>query len=108
MKKVFTQEDRFMINQVKQLLDEHSIPCFIKNEYASGAMGELSPFDTCPEIWVTDDEWQSKAEQLIEQMQKDSKSQNNWCCSHCGENNAGTFELCWQCGCDPQNPASSC
>jgi hypothetical protein len=106
LKKVFTNEDRFMINQVKQLLDEHAIPCFIKNEYASGAMGELSPFDTYPEIWLTDDEWQPKAMQLIEQLQDNSKSPDNWRCSHCGEPNEGTFEICWQCGSEPQNPAS--
>tara|TARA_R110000744_G_scaffold55666_9_gene117601 strand:+ start:9478 stop:9789 length:312 start_codon:yes stop_codon:yes gene_type:complete len=96
MMRIYTNNDRFMVWQVKQLLDEHKIPCFIKNEFASGAMGELSPLDCQPEVWLNDASWQARAETLIEQMQEHTAIE--WVCSGCGETNGGNFEVCWQCG----------
>ena len=53
-----------MVFQIKQLLDEQGIPCFVKNEFAIGAMGELSPIDVLPEIWINDAQWLPKALKL--------------------------------------------
>lgn len=102
MKKIFSHYERFMVWQVKQLLEDNNIPCFIKNEYASGAMGELAPLDVAPEVWLHDDEWQSKAEKLIAEVQHDTVKKPEWYCQQCKEINDGSFELCWQCGTENQ------
>ena len=94
--KLYTNNDRFMVWQVKQLLDQHNIPCFIKNEFASGAMGELSPLDCQPEVWLNDASWQPRAEKLIAQM--NTVTREEWVCPNCAETNGGNFEVCWQCG----------
>ena len=54
-----------MVWRVKQLLEDNHIPCFIKNEFASGAIGELSPLDSLPEVWLTDDGYETKAKALL-------------------------------------------
>jgi hypothetical protein len=103
MKKIYSHHDRFMVWQAKNRLDEKGIPCFIKNEFSSGGVGELSPLDSQPEVWITDDEWQSKAEQLVADLDAPPLGQK-WHCGRCGEQNDGSFELCWQCGQDPLQP----
>ncbi len=55
MKLVFTNESTFLVNNVKNLLEAQKIKVFIKNEYAQGAIGEISPFDSWPELWVIND-----------------------------------------------------
>ena len=98
MQKIYSHEDRFMVQQVKQLLEDNGIPCFIKNEFAGGAIGELAPFDTWPEVWLTDSEWQTRAEHLINTLQSQPQRTEPWVCQHCHEKNEGSFEVCWQCG----------
>ena len=45
----------FKVYQVKQLLDDAQIPCVIKNDFAQGAIGELSPIDSGVEVWLVDE-----------------------------------------------------
>jgi len=99
--KVFSSEDRFLVTHIHALLSQQGIPCFVKNEYAIGAMGDLSPFDCWPEVWVTDDEWLSRAKKIIQQYQQQSLEKREWFCGGCGEKNEASFEFCWQCGRDP-------
>jgi hypothetical protein len=87
-----------MVFQVKQRLDDEGIPCFVKNEFAIGAMGELSPMDALPEVWVSDPEWLPKAQQFIADFQNQSVNSSAWICNKCHEPNDASFELCWQCG----------
>ena len=87
-----------MVFQVKQLLDEKGIPCFVKNEFAIGAMGELSPMDVLPEVWINDPQWLPKAQQSIEKFENQSVGLSPWICSKCHEQNGASFEFCWQCG----------
>jgi hypothetical protein len=87
-----------MVFQIKQLLDEKGIPCFVKNEFAIGAMGELSPMDVLPEVWINDPQWLPKAQQFIAEFEHQPTDLSPWICSHCKEQNGASFELCWQCG----------
>lgn len=98
MIKVFASENRLQVQQIKDLLESHHIPCFIKNEYAIGAVGELSPFDAWPEVWLTDPEWEPKANSLIQEFSLPPITNEDWFCRQCGERNAATFEICWNCG----------
>lgn len=89
-----------MVFQIKQLLEDRGIPCFVKNEFAIGAMGELSPMDVMPEVWLSDAEWLPKAKQFIDELTAQQSATATWVCAKCQEKNAGNFELCWQCGTD--------
>ena len=98
MQKIFWHHDRFRIYQIKQLLDDHDIPNNIKNEFAIGAMGELSPMDIMPEVWLADDEWLSKAQKLISEFSQPIADSQPWQCASCNEQNEANFGVCWQCG----------
>lgn len=101
--KIYSHDDRFMLWQVKQWLEENGVPCFIKNEFASGAMGELAPLDCQPEVWLVDDSWQARAHNLIEQLAFNQRPcRQEWICPACAESNARSFEVCWQCGCEAE------
>ena len=108
MQRFFRHHDRFHVYQVKSILDEAGIPCFVKNELVQGAIGEIPPMDSEPEIWLQDDEWQPKAQRVIkrfyeEQAEISSDNKNDWACLHCGQMNEYQFAICWQC----QNPRIS-
>lgn len=96
MKLVFTNESIFLVNNVKNLLETQKIEVFIKNEYAQGAIGEISPFDSWPELWVVNDSDFDRSKELISTSQQ-SKSAEEWLCKHCSEKNDASFELCWKC-----------
>ena len=98
MKKLFVSEDWFSIQQVAQLLEANRIPYLVKNEFAHGAIGELAPLDAIPEVWLLDDDWYAKASALVDDLKHVAVAASSWHCPHCGEENAGSFELCWQCG----------
>ncbi|MBN7824165.1 DUF2007 domain-containing protein [Bowmanella dokdonensis] len=101
--KVFASEDRFLVWQVRQLLEDRNIPCFIKNEFAIGGAGDLSPFDCWPEVWITDDGWLPRAKEIIHRWQKELGVGQDWYCPGCGEENAGSFDLCWHCAQEREN-----
>ncbi|NCP65492.1 MAG: DUF2007 domain-containing protein [Paraglaciecola sp.] len=103
--KVFCHHDRFRVWQVKQLLEQNGMACFIKNEFAIGAMGELSPFDVLPEVWLHDAQWLAKADRVIAEFNRSPSDDTPWFCPSCQEQNAANFELCWQCGSEPQSYA---
>ncbi|WJG08663.1 DUF2007 domain-containing protein [Aliiglaciecola sp. LCG003] len=97
MQKIYWHNDRFRVYQIKQILDDHQIPNFIKNEFAIGAIGELSPMDIMPEVWLTDDGWEAKARSLIAEFNQPAESTQSWQCPQCQESNEGNFSICWNC-----------
>lgn len=97
MKKVFTHENRLIVFNIKNLLEDQGINCLIKNEFSSGGVGDLSPFETWPEVWVSDDKKIDLAEQIIKQMQQGQSPEEEWVCKQCGESNGGNFHSCWNC-----------
>ena len=96
MKKVFTHENRLIVFHIKNLLEEQGISCSIKNEFASGGVGDLSPFETWPEIWV-DDEQSDQADQVILENARAEPMAKDWVCTVCGEVNDSQFKICWKC-----------
>lgn len=98
--RIYRDFDRFMVYQIKHLLDANAIPCYMKNEYVAGAIGEVSPLDAQPEVWLMDDEWQGRAQQLIDSHLAENaerQQQEDWQCGKCGEINDASFDVCWQC-----------
>jgi len=96
MKKVYTAQDRLIVNHLKNILELHNIPCVIKNEYLAGAAGELPLTECWPELWITEDQHAEQARELVATL--DHQNQPRWTCSRCGESLEGQFTACWRCG----------
>ena len=72
------------------------LKCVLRNEYASGAMGELAPIDVWPEIWVLRDRDYDRAKLVIEQLHADLQ-EADWECGQCGRFSPASFDWCWHC-----------
>ncbi len=95
MKLVYTHENRLMVENAANLLRQQNIHPQLKNEFSAGAMGELSPLQTWPELWVNEDDY-PHAKGIIDQLEQTAAG-GNWRCPACGEENDASFELCWSC-----------
>lgn len=96
MKLLYTNESALLVNNAKNITDDLGFNVILKNEYASGGAGELSPFDTWLELWLIDDtDFVQANEQLLNALELNQKT--DWFCQKCKEQNEGTFEICWQC-----------
>jgi len=102
MKLVYSNENPFLVSNVKNLIDAQGISTFIKNEFAQGAVGEISAFDAWPEVWVFNDENLERALEISKSSQDIIKGVD-WTCLSCSEKNDPSFEVCWNC----QNENSS-
>lgn len=106
MKKLFSSEDAFQLQAVRSELDALSIPYMVKNEFASGALGELPWQEAQQELWLVDDTWFHRASQVVDGIKANFTSSQGrhgedgceWLCNSCGEENGSAFEVCWQCG----------
>ncbi|WGO99052.1 DUF2007 domain-containing protein [Saccharophagus degradans] len=95
MKLVYTHQNGILVGSVKALLEQASIKVEMKNEYASGAVGELSAIDSWPEIWVSNLD-EERAKIIVARLQ-DNTPREEWVCAACSESNDAAFEVCWQC-----------
>jgi len=99
MKKIFVDENPGNVQTAKMLLERSGIACFIKNEFASGGVGELAFLDTWPELWIHRDEDVEEADRLLETFNtRNEKESEDWLCPQCAEINNVSFETCWKCG----------
>lgn len=95
MEKVFTHENRLIVFNIKNVLQDAGIECLIKNEFASSGAGDLAPIETWPEIWVLDEADADIAGKVLAEL--DDFDGPVWLCPHCSETNEGNFKLCWNC-----------
>ncbi|VAW67846.1 hypothetical protein MNBD_GAMMA08-86 [hydrothermal vent metagenome] len=96
MKLIYTNENRFLVSNIKNIIQNAGIEIFLKNEYVAGGAGGLSPFDTWLEVWVEKDADYDRAMQLINNLQT-TKNAADWVCPVCNETNNASFDFCWQC-----------
>ena len=101
MKKIYTHDNAFIVHNVKNLVEAQGIEVFLKNEFAQGAVGEVSAFDAWPELWVINDSDYDSALAVVNATQQADKAAD-WVCDNCGEVNASSFDMCWQCQHDNQ------
>jgi len=95
MKLIYTDENRFLVSNMKNILQNEGVDVTLKNEYIAGGAGDLSPFDTWLELWVTEKDY-AKALKIITSIDN-TDSTHDWFCSQCHEKNSASFEICWQC-----------
>ncbi len=100
MRKLYASEDRFLFQSVRSELDVRDIPYLVKNEFASGAIGELPWQDSQQEIWIVDENWFPRAQAVLASLPTPASSSIDsgpWQCTECKEINGEAFEVCWQC-----------
>lgn len=96
MKLIYSNENPFLVNNAKNILENHDIEVTLKNEFASGAAGVLAPIDTWVELWIINDVDEDKAKIVLTQALK-KQGEHDWFCSQCQEKNDASFDACWQC-----------
>ncbi|TQV73984.1 DUF2007 domain-containing protein [Aliikangiella marina] len=99
MKKVFAHENRLVATNIKNILEAHNIDVMLKNEFASSAIGEISPFDSWIELWVKDVNDYERAASIVANSTENTGK--DWLCVDCGENNGAAFDFCWNCQSEP-------
>jgi hypothetical protein len=97
MKKLYTHENRMIIFNLKNVMQGEDIHSVVMNEYSSGGAGDLSTFDTWPELWIEDDTQFDRAESILKNIISNPVD-DDWFCRGCQEKNDVAFKLCWRCG----------
>ena len=96
MKLIYTSENRLLVSNAKNILENAGIPALLKNEFASGGLGDLAALDTWLEVWVANDEDYDRAVDTL-RLTLNTKNNDEWVCSNCHEVNAAPFDFCWNC-----------
>lgn len=96
MKLIYTHENRFLVYNIQNIVENAHIVTTLKNEYAQSAVGDLVPHEAWLELWVLNDGDYDLAISAMNAAFKDS-NKSHWLCSHCAEKNLANFEFCWQC-----------
>ncbi|WP_434357828.1 DUF2007 domain-containing protein [Parasalinivibrio latis] len=82
-------------HSLKGMLESEGINVRLSGEALNGAVGELPADQTGVTLWV--EEYRlSKAKEYLTRYE--SQVSVSWHCAGCGEENEGSFEICWQCG----------
>lgn len=100
MKRVYSAENAFDAQLIRDHLQEHGIPATVHGNMLTGAIGEL-PMDTRPSVWIDDADLYARARDLVTRFERTAPSGETWTCRQCGETNEPAFEICWSCGRDP-------
>lgn len=98
MFKVYENFDLSRVGQMQSLLESNGIRSFIKNQYASGALGEIPFVEICPELYVFKEGDVDRARALLQVDLPASVKASDWVCPECGIDIEGQFERCWKCG----------
>src|SRR5690625_47429 len=97
MKRVYVSADGLLVGHLQAVLEQHHIPCMVKNMYLQGAVGELPPHECWPELWVSDAADYELARRLIANVLGTDSSASPWGCAQCAEQIEGQFVQCWNC-----------
>ena len=98
MKRLFVSADALLVGYLRTVLEQHHIPCLVKNAYLLGAAGELPPTECWPELWVEDDDDFALAQRLLAGVLEAETTARSWQCPRCGERLEPQFAQCWNCG----------
>ena len=99
MIKVFTAQLLPNASVVKAMLESQQIPCLLKNEHLSIAIGEIPLVECWPEVWVIHDYQAERARELIHDYMTTSPNADEapWRCPECAEQVDAIFARCWNC-----------
>ncbi len=105
MKLIYTNANRTLVLNVQNLLEQAGIKTLLRNEFAIGGMGELSPFDAWLEVWAVDKGDHLRARELADSAMSQQNAAQ-WICNRCRESNDPSFDYCWNCQNDAESDTS--
>lgn len=97
MKHVYTHDNVVVLNSAKNILAQHNIDSFIKNEDISQLNAQHGINNAFGELWVFKDLDFALASEIIDKEIENPIDAPPWVCNKCEEQNEGSFELCWKC-----------
>lgn len=97
MQRLYVAANLSEAHLVRGLLTASGIAARVFNEYAIGAIGELPPATTQPEVWVDDERDLPRARDVIRQYEQHDAPPGSERCPACGEENPRSFAVCWNC-----------
>jgi len=96
LKLIYTNENRYLVHNIQNIVVNAGISIMLKNEFAAGAAGDLVPHETWLELWVLNDADYDKTMLLIDaSFSHDNEA--DWICNNCEEQNNASFDFCWNC-----------
>ena len=100
MRQVYTAETLLQAQIARDSLESAGIACHIFNQYSSGALGELPVWESCPQVWVHQDQHVERAVAILRELeaQQSTVTEGACTCPACGESCPQGFEICWNCG----------
>ncbi len=99
-KRVFRAASLLQVSHARNVLITAGIRCELRNQYLSGALGDLPMMETWPQLFV-DDSDEGFALSVLARASADDHGAP-WPCPSCGEIIEPQFTHCWQCGCAAQ------
>lgn len=97
MIRIYTADNVAMAWHIRNILEQYDIYAEVKNENIYSVAGEIPMTEGLPEVWVKP-LYAKRAEEIIkEQVFSDEIAGKDWICDKCGEENAQSFNVCWQC-----------
>lgn len=97
MKKVHAASNLPEAHLLAGLLEQHGIATRIFNANASSLAGEIPVDQARPQVWIEDDRRLDEARKLIDGYLRANPWSPPKKCPRCGEENPGSFEICWSC-----------
>jgi hypothetical protein len=98
VKRLYAGFDPVLRARLEEALGARGIPYVVRNQFLSGAAGELPPAECWPEVWVIEDADLPAARRVLDGLMAEAPAEGAWRCPDCGECVAPAFELCWRCG----------
>ena len=99
MRQVYTSPNTALVNHLRSILDSLGIPCRVRGEFLSAAVGELPPIECWAELWILDDDRYDEAAEILRRAASDGAGSGApWACDACGEQVDAQFGECWKCG----------
>ena len=99
MKKLLSRSSLIELAPYEFALKVADIRFSRKNEFASGAIGDLPFTEVWPELWVMNERDFKQADEICQRIALEVNNNDiDWSCSKCKEVNASSFEFCWSCG----------
>lgn len=97
MKRIYTHDNVVVLHSIKNVLALNNIESFVKNEHTAPVGAQHGINNIFHELWLNNDEDFDRAAVIIDKKIDNPPFKAAWVCSHCHEQNDGSFEICWQC-----------
>jgi len=101
MRKVFSSNEVSETTLVRDALVHQGVEATIQNEHSGRSA--VPAFRPPSEVWVRrDDDYENARRIVIDTIATLSSKEDTepWVCSTCKEENAQSFDMCWNCGRD--------